>query len=72
MSRRISATVQIGVVGAILGIGWGAILGIVWATISWSWLLALACWIAAAAVGSVVVFALWLEQFTRNYGPHRF
>ena len=63
MSRHIATAIPVGVAGAIFGV--------VWVAVPWGWVLKLLCGIVAVVLGSVIVFALWLERFTRNYGPPR-
>ena len=68
-SRRRSPSVRfalrVGVAGATLGLVW------LMFSYAWAWVLVLVSAMAFVGLVSFIVFALWLEQYTRNYGPPR-
>ena len=48
------------------GVLGGGLLGLAWLTLSWAWALVAS---GVMVIAGFVSFALWIEQFTRNYGP---
>ena len=63
MADRLSRVVSIALL-----LSAGLLTARLWPLVSWPWWAVLTLCVALGGVLSLIVFALWLEQFTRRYG----